>query len=54
MCIKVMTFVFVPFFILSMFVIFVTITHHSYTYTNTEQPLYVKKVLDGEDTAIKK
>lgn len=54
MCIMLCSFLSVCLFISSIVVIFVTTTHHSYSYTNTEHPLYVKKVLDGKDGAIKK
>lgn len=49
---KLCTFLSVCLFISSIVVIFVTTTHHSYT--NIEHPLYVKKMLDGKDGAIKK
>lgn len=54
MCIKVLYFVPVSFFISSIVVVLAITTHHSCNYTNIEHLLYVRKVLRGNDTTIKK
>ena len=44
----------VSFFISSVVVVLVITTHQSCNYTNIEHLLYVRKVLSGKDTTIKK
>lgn len=54
MCIKVLYFVPVSFFISSIVVVLAITTRHSCNYTNIEHLLYVRKVLSGNDITIKK